>query len=256
MPKPAQLSFNSVTDELAEKIQVDVKLISAILRSSKILMDMPNACSSVFRSSKANMLLIETSVWVLVRQIALPDEIYSIVNNYDKYALLLKMNHMPININLVRMSLVSIERFLPQTAYLLWFKRCKRFLECIKALQQEVDSSMETRENLGTGRNSMASRVSRKSSKQDFRIPREDFFKSQDSVEDRTESPRNTKKHNWMQSFPTADQMKQKSLTDVDKEFEGMFILVHEYLLIALNAVDKNLDAKREKNFRSIKKAE
>ena len=82
------------------------------------------------RNPKSSALLIETASWLLLKELMTLDDIVIIMKNYDRYAKTLKKDRMPIKENLILASMFNMSRCLPRPVYILWFKRCQRYLDC------------------------------------------------------------------------------------------------------------------------------
>ena len=67
---------------------------------------------------------------MLLKNILCFEDINLIMKNYDRYAKTMKKDKMPVKENLIMASMFNMNRCLPRPAYLLWFKRCHRFLDC------------------------------------------------------------------------------------------------------------------------------
>jgi hypothetical protein len=88
--------------------------------------DIPNYVCG--RSTPQNISIIETALWLIMKNLMQPDEIRRAMLAFETECKSLSLNFLPLSEKLVQESLVSINRTLPPSMFQMWCRKCWKWL--------------------------------------------------------------------------------------------------------------------------------
>ena len=109
-------------------------MIEAVLSSQKLVIDIPNYVNG--RPTAINAQLIKTSIWLIQKNYMQPQEIHNVLVAFEMQCKPMKTTHLPLSEKIMTASLISVGRAIPRSLFIMWCKKCWKFLECSKIKQQ------------------------------------------------------------------------------------------------------------------------